>query len=163
MITGYRYRKWLLSLLACIFLFGVITGCSSEGDETPTGTAIEVGEHIKQAVNLEEMKQGDMAKLQKLYHIAPEAVEDFILFTSSSNVRAEELLVLKVKDLNQVDDVKENVQKRIEAQTLKFRDYRPEEYQLMEKHVWKVNGKFVLFVVSKNAEQIEHAFDEALQ
>ncbi|MFC9708924.1 DUF4358 domain-containing protein [Paenibacillus sp. NPDC056933] len=59
-----------------------------------------------------------MTKLQKLYQIAPEQVEDFVLFTASSNVKADELLVLKVKDINQVDVVKEKVQKRIEAQTL---------------------------------------------
>ncbi|QOS98685.1 DUF4358 domain-containing protein [Brevibacterium sp. JNUCC-42] len=160
---GCGCGKWLSVLLACTILFCAMTGCSSGGEDTSIHTAIEVGEHIKQAVNLEKMKQGDMDKLQKLYHIAPEEVEDFILFTSSSNVEADELLVLKVKDLNQVDVVKENVQKRIEAQTLKFRDYRPEEYHLVEKHVWKVKGQFVLFLVSKEADQIERAFEEALQ
>ncbi|MFS0553801.1 DUF4358 domain-containing protein [Brevibacillus sp. 179-C9.3 HS] len=160
---GYGCRRWLVTFLVSLLLVGGLTACSDTEKDASNLSATEVGEHIKQAVNLGEMKQGDITKLQKLYQIDPEEVEDFMLFTASSNVEADELLVLKVKDLNQVDVIKENVQKRIEAQTLKFKDYRPEEYHLVEKHVWRVKEKLILFAVSKEADQIDRAFEEAFQ
>ncbi|MGC5772253.1 DUF4358 domain-containing protein [Paenibacillus pabuli] len=95
--------------------------------------------------------------------MAPEQVEDFVLFTASSNVKADDLLVLKVKDINQVDVVKEKVQKRIEAQTLKFRDYRSEASHLVEKHVWRVKDQFILFAVSEKSDQMERAFEDFFQ
>ncbi|MED1785032.1 DUF4358 domain-containing protein [Brevibacillus fortis] len=160
---GNNYWKWLVPLVFWTILLGGITGCSNTEEDTSIHTATEVGEHIKQTVKLEEMKQGDLTKLQKLYEIAPEEVEDFVLFTASSNVEADELLVLKVKDINQIEVVKEKVQKRIEAQTVKFRDYRPIEYHLVEKHVWRVKDQFILFAVSEKNDQIKGAFEEFFQ
>jgi hypothetical protein len=49
------------------------------------------------------------------------------------------------------------------SQTVKFKDYRPEEYYLIEKHVLKSNGLFVFFAVLKDADRMERAFDEALK
>ncbi|MFD1904694.1 DUF4358 domain-containing protein [Paenibacillus rhizoplanae] len=53
--------------------------------------------------------------------------------------------------------------KRIGAQEVKLKDYRPEQFYLVEKHVLKVKGRYILFTVSKDAEQIESAFSEALK
>lgn len=90
-------------------------------------------------------------------------MEDFILFTASSNVKADELAVIKVKDASDTENVTEKIQQRIEAQTIKLKDYRPEEYFLIKKHVLKTKGPFVLFAVSKEVDQIESVFDEALK
>ena len=71
--------------------------------------------------------------------------------------------MIKVKQENQAESVKEKIMKRIEAQEVKLKDYRPEQYYLVEKHVLKVKGLNILFTVSKEAEKIETAFDEALK
>lgn len=161
-----RNRKEVGKILAAILAFAVVVsvmvGCSGKEDGTAEAlSADEVGERIQQAVNLDGMKQGDGNKLQKLYAIDAGEVEDFILYTASSNVKADELSIIKVKDMNQVESIKEKIRQRIEAQTVKFRDYRPDEYFLIEKHVLKTKGPFVLFAVSKEADLMERAFDDA--
>lgn len=105
------------------------------------------------------MKKGDLNKLQKLYKIDAVNVDDFILYTSTSNVKADELAVIKLKDESQAESVKENIEQRIEAQKMKFKDYRPDEYFLVENHVLKTKGPFVFFAVSKEADSMERAFD----
>ncbi len=161
-----RHRKGNRKLFAAVLAFAVavvvLAGCSGRKDGLGEGlSAGEVGERIQRAVNLEELKQGDMHKLQKLYHIDAGEIEDFVLYTASSNVKADELAVIKTKDANQAESVKENILQRIDALTAKFKDYRPEEYALIEKHVLKTKGPFVLFAVSKEADRMERAFDEA--
>lgn len=159
-----QYRQGAWKCLAFLFMLavviGALAGCSGKQDGEELSAAA-VAERIQRAVNLDEMKQGDRKKLHKLYHLDADEVEDFILYTAASNVKADELAVIKVKDADQAESVKQNILQRIEAQTVKFKDYRPEEYFLIEKHVLKTKGRFVFFAVSKEAAQMEAAFDSA--
>lgn len=150
-------------MVAAAVAAGLLAGCAGSGTASEEHTAADVGEHIRQAVDLDDMLQGDVEKLQKLYRIEAEKVEDFVLFTASSNVKADELAVIKVKDANEVDVILDNIRQRIDAQSAKFQDYRPEEYALVAKHVLKTKGRLILFAVSDEAARIEAAFDEALK
>lgn len=141
----------------------VLTACSGSGSTVEPLSAAEVGERIVQAVSLPDMKPGDAEKLEKLYRIEAAEIEDFILYVASSNVQADELAVIRFKDAKQADNAREKFAQRIETQAVKFKDYRPEQFFLLEKHVWKAKGRYVLFAVSKEAERIERAFDDALK
>jgi hypothetical protein len=148
--------------MSFIFTLSVLTGCSGKDDmATNKLSAAQIGERIEQAVSLKDMKEGDQNKLQKLYKIDAESVEDFILYTSTSNVRADDLVIIKLKDPSQAENVKEKITQRIDAQKIKFKDYRPDEYFLVEHHVLKTKGPFVFFAVSKEADQMERAFNDA--
>ncbi|MBB6732366.1 DUF4358 domain-containing protein [Cohnella zeiphila] len=142
---------------------GLLTRCSGRSASYDTLTAAEVVEPIQQAADFSEMQQGDAEKLRKIYHIEAGDVADFILYTAVSNVKADELAVIKVKDSSDTERVVNQIQQRIEAQTVKFQDYRPEQYYLIEKHVLKSKGPFVFFAVSKDADRMERAFDEVLR
>jgi hypothetical protein len=155
-------RSFSPVMLAFIVVIGVLSGCSGKDDKTPEHlSATQIGNRIEQAVSLMEMKKGDLNKLQKLYKIDADSIDDFILYTSTSNVKADELAIIKLKDERQAESVKENMEQRIEAQKMKFKDYRPDEYFLVDHHVLKTKGPFVFFAVSKDAESMERTFDEA--
>ncbi|WP_010275508.1 DUF4358 domain-containing protein [Paenibacillus senegalensis] len=156
--------KRLLSIaLVSMVVLGVLAGCAGGSGASEELSAAEVGERIEQAVSLDDMKQGDLEKLQQLYHIEPEQVDDFVLFTAESNVKADELAIIKVKDANEVDIVLNNIRQRIEAQAAKFQNYRPEEYFLVEKHVLKAQGRFIIFAVTEESARVEEEFGQALK
>ena len=155
-------RSFYPFMLGIVVVIGVLSGCSGKDVKTLDQlSAIEIGKSIEQTVSLKEMKKGDLNKLQKLYKLDAVDVDDFILYTSTSNVKADELAVIKLKDESQAESVKENIEQRIEAQKMKFKDYRPDEYFLVENHVLKTKGPFVFFAVSKEADSMERAFDGA--
>ncbi|OPA78681.1 hypothetical protein BVG16_12525 [Paenibacillus selenitireducens] len=155
-------RCYFPVILAFVVAIGVLSGCSGKDDKTAEKlSATQIGKRIEQAVNLKDMKEEDRNKLKKLYKIDTDSVEDFILYTSTSNVRADELAVIKLTEQSQADSVKEKIKLRIDAQKIKFKDYRPNEYFLVENHVLKTKGPFVFFAVSKEVDQMEHAFDDA--
>lgn len=156
-------KRCLTFLLTLSVMAWVLAGCSGSSGASEELSAAEVGEYIGQAVSLDDMKQREPEKLQEFYPIDAEKVEDYVLYTSSSNLRADELAIIKVKDANEVDGMLASIRKRIEAQSAKFQDYRPEEYYLIEKHVLKTKGRLILFAVSDEAGRIEEAFDEALK
>ncbi|NEZ44256.1 DUF4358 domain-containing protein [Paenibacillus alvei] len=155
-------NKRFFALLILVFAISAVVGCASEQSDI-NFSAAKIEDQMKQSVKLDKLKKGDAHKLKKLYDLGTEQVEDFLVYTASSNVRADEIVVMKVKDESQIDNVKASIARRIDAQAVKFKDYRPDEYALLEKHVLKVKSHYVLFAVSADAEQIEKAFDEALK
>lgn len=159
---GRKRMPPLALAVAFLLLSGcVLSGCAARSENPEALTAAEIVEHIRQTASLDGMQQGDADKLRKLYRLEAGAVADFVLYTASSNVKAEELAVIKVKDASDKENVLDRIQQRIEAQSIKFKDYRPEEYKLIEKHVLKSQGPFVFFAVSKDADRMEDAFDDA--
>ncbi|TQR46472.1 DUF4358 domain-containing protein [Paenibacillus popilliae] len=155
-------NKRSFALLIFVFAISAFVGCASEQSDINVSAA-KIEHQMKQSVKLDKLKKGDAHKLKKLYDLGSEQVEDFLLYTASSNVKADEIVVLKVKDESLIDSVKASIAQRIDAQAVKFKDYRPDEYALLEKHVLKVKSHYVLFVVSADAEQIKKAFDSALE
>lgn len=159
-------KRWTMLpiLLAVCVGMAIWAGCSNADSEAADKlSAVEVGEYMKQAVSLDDMNPGDLARLLKLYPIEEQMVEDFVLFTAASNVKADELAIIKVKDRNDVDRALESIRQRVEAQAAKFRDYRPEEHNLIEKHVLQAKGRLILFAVSEEAERMEEAFERMLK
>lgn len=162
MFAGQK-MKYLVVLSAIMILCGILIGCSSKKEGAKDVPVHTIEEHIKQAASMENMEKGDMNRLKKLYHLDADEVQDFVLYTAESNVEADELAVIQVKQEHQAESVKEKIMKRIGAQEVKLKDYRPEQFYLVEKHVLKVKGRYILFTVSKDAGQIESAFSEALK
>ncbi len=103
-----------------------------------------------------------MDKLQRLYNILPEEVESSILYIASTNIKADEIAVIKAKDVNNLAEIKEKISKRVEDKAKSFQSYLPDEYYLIENHVLKTKGNFVLLAISEDADKIEQAFDESL-
>ncbi|EPY05020.1 hypothetical protein PAALTS15_22523 [Paenibacillus alvei TS-15] len=155
-------NKRFFALLILVFAISAVLGCASEQSDINVSAA-KIEEQMKQSVKLDKLKKGDAHKLKKLYDLGTEQVEDFLLYTASSNVRADEIVVIKVKDESQIDSIKARITQRVDAQAVKFKDYRPDEYALVEKHVLKVKSQYILFAVSADTEQIEKAFDTALE
>jgi len=162
MFTGNKI-KYLVFLSAVMILFGILIGCSEKKEGAKDVPVHTIEERIKQVASMENMEKGDVNRLKKLYHLDANEVQDFVLYTAQSNVEANELAIIKVKQENQAESVKEKIMKRIEAQEVKLKDYRPEQFYLVEKHVLKVKGLYILFIVSKDAKKIESSFDEAFK
>lgn len=158
-----KKMKTLVVLAAVMSVCGILTGCSGKKEDAKDVPVHTIEERIKQVTSMEAMEKGDRSRLKKLYHLDADEVKDFILYTAESNVEANELAVIRVQQEDLVESVKEKIMERIEAQKVKLKDYRPEQFYLVEKHILKVKGRYILFTVSKDAEQIEGAFNEALE
>ncbi|KGM96897.1 hypothetical protein Z968_05235 [Clostridium novyi A str. 4552] len=154
-------KKTVVVLFTLIFSTSVLLACSK--DTKKDVSTKDIGEKISQSTDLSKMKQGDNSKLEKLYKIKPGEVEEFVLYTAPSNIKADEIAVIKVKGSSKIEDVKGKIEKRIKKQTASFKDYLPEEYALMEKHVLKEKGNYIIFVVSKDVDKIEKAIDESFK
>lgn len=155
--------KSIFIIAILVFCISIIsTGCSSKKEVKEISIDDVVGK-IKNEADMSNLKEGDSDKLKKLYDISDDEVEEFSLHIASSNIKADELLILKVRDEKDLSNIEDKINKRIESQSESFKDYLPDEYYLIEKHVLKANNNYMLFAVSKDGEKIEGIFNDVFK
>ncbi|MGW6184753.1 DUF4358 domain-containing protein, partial [Bacillus mycoides] len=81
-------------------------------------------------------------------------------YTAPTNIKADEIAVIKLDNTKSVDNIKKKIISRIEKKSKSFKGYLPEEYFLIEKHVLKTKDNYILLAISKDADKIEKTFDE---
>jgi uncharacterized protein DUF4358 len=158
-----NYKNLFVTLVLAFLTIGVLVGCSSDKLSTKNLAVKEIDEKIKQSVDVSNLNKGDKDKLKRLYDVDDNEIEDFILYTAQSNIEADEIAIIKVNKDEKIADVKNKISKRLEEQSASFKDYLPDEYYVIEKHVLKTKGKYILFTISEDAEKIEDIFDECFK
>lgn len=119
--------------------------------------------NLSQIINSELMDVGDSSKLRKLYYISKNEVEDFILYAPKSNMDANEVLVLKGKSEEAIEQLKVKVEGRIKKQSDSFNSYRPEEYDIISNRVLDIKGKYLVLIISRDSATIEAAINKAFK
>lgn len=155
-------KGFILSLLALICSVGILAGCSKE-EEVKNISVDQINKTIEETVDISQMRTGDMDKLKKLYDIKEDEVEEFVLYTAPTNIKADELAIIKVKKSESIENIKNNISKRVEKKGNSFKDYLPEEYYLIENHILTTKGNYIFFVISDKAEDIENAFNKSFE
>jgi len=151
----------LISLSFILLSLFLIAGCGQ--DETRNPSVTEIRDEISKSVNISEMIPGDEETLTFLYEVTMDDIEEFMLYTAPSNIQADELAIIKVKDRSKLEKIKSHMAQRVENQAASFKDYLPEEYALIERHVLKSRGNYILLAISDEADQIEEIFDESFK
>lgn len=164
-MLGKNCRSIFYKVILFSFLILSLTACSSKELEGQLPEISDLKAEIEESVDLSNMNLGDRDDLEKLYDIEPDDLEDFLLYIPGTNISANEIAILKVKDKHkdQIDNIKEKISLRIENQSTNFKDYLPEEYFLIEKHLLKTKGNYILFTISEDVETIENIFDSSFK
>lgn len=116
--------------------------------------------NLSQVIDDKQMDIGDSSKLRKLYYISKNEVEDFILYAPKSNMDANEVLVLKGKSEEVIQQLKVKVEGRIKKQSDSFNSYRPEEYDIISNRVLDIKGKYLILIISRDSATIEAAINK---
>ncbi|WP_088187354.1 DUF4358 domain-containing protein [Desulfosporosinus sp. FKA] len=152
-------------IISLMLLITVITlvGCgSSQTAAAKDPSAADIVQKVKQTVDISKMRVADAAELKKLYGINSDELSDFALYTASSNIKADELAIFKVKNSNDIQSIKDQIKKRINKQERNFGGYLPDETYLVQHNIVKAKGDFVILIISKDADKISSAIDQVL-
>ena len=123
----------------------------------------EVSEAVTGSADLTAVVLSDERHVRRYYGLDAADFEGLVLYAPASNMDAEELLLVKLRDPAQAESVKAAAERRIEAQKKSFDGYGVEQYALLTDHcVLEVRGNWVLFVVHPDAASIRRAFLQAL-
>ena len=124
--------------------------------------ASDVFKKVEQTVKTEKMEKTTDRYFKKYYGLNAADYDSVLYYAPVSNMDAEELLVIKLKNSDQADAVTDAILKRQSDKEQSFEGYAPEQYALAQDYILDVQGNYILFVVDPKAEEIDNAFAGAL-
>ena len=155
--------RWLCAGLAVVFLV------VSFRQEPVSSAAFEnVASAVTASIglvgdDLSALQEGSVQMVKRLYGLNPSDFDGCLLYYPQTNMEAEELLLLKLRDTSQQEAVRAAVEARLETQKTSFDGYGLEQYDLLTNHsILDIRGNYVLFIVHKDAAAVQQAFRGAL-
>ena len=154
----FEALRWMAVLAAVVYLAVLYGGNPVSNAEFETVAEAVVGE-----VDMTNLLPAENRMVKRLYGLDPAAYEGCLLYYPATNMDAEELLLIKLKDADQQEAVRSAMEARVQTQKNTFEGYGVEQFDLLTNHcVLEVKGNFALLVVSKTCDDALGAFTDAL-
>ncbi len=150
--------RWAVVLVAVVLLASMFGGdeVSDADPETVTAAVLET-------VDLSNMVEAENQMIKRLYGLNPADYASCTLYYPTTNMGAEELLLVKLRDTDQQETVRTAIEARLETQKNTFEGYGVEQFDLLSNYsVIEIRGNYVLFVVSSACDAAKTAFNDAL-
>ncbi len=154
----YEIVRWA-AVAAAVVLLILLAGGERESD----AALDDVTAAVVAQLDTSNVQPADNQMIKRLYGLQPSDYEGVCLYYPSSNMDAEELLIVKLQDAAQQQSVLDAVERRLQTQKNSFDGYGIEQFDLLENHsVVQAQGNYILFVVSARSEAAKQAFLDAL-
>lgn len=121
-----------------------------------------VTEKVVKAIKIEGMEESNNRMFKKFYGLNASDYEGVTLYAPVTNMNAEELLIVKLKDSSQAEAVTKAINNRLETQKSSFEGYGIEQFDLLKNHILNVQGNFILYIVHPDAGKADEAFRNSL-
>ncbi|MEE1279891.1 MAG: DUF4358 domain-containing protein [Oscillospiraceae bacterium] len=143
-------------VLAVLALTVCLCSCKSEEGKTPA--TADVAAAINNSGEFEELIALTEDNISRRYYgIDLEAIEEFEVLVCSSGAMADEIAVFKMKEKDDVEDMREVVLERKQELYDSFVDYVPEEISKIENAIISSNGNYVYFIVCDDRDAAKKA------
>ena len=150
----YEIARWVVVLAAVITLF-VMFGGNTVSNADP----VEVAAAVTEKIDMTNMVEGDNKMVKRFYGLDSSEYDACILYYPTTNMMAEELLIVKLSDMSQQDAVRAAVEQRIATQKNTFEGYGVEQFEMLSSNaVVEIRGNYVLFVVNAASADALKAF-----
>ncbi len=157
MRSKWSYGKAALTVLLLVFMiWDMSSGSISDADIQ------SVAEQVVKAAGMEEMQPAGGRMVKRFYGLNPNDYEGVVLYAPADNMDARELLIVKLSDVSQREEVENAIEERLDTQMKSFEGYGAEQTALLESHVLKTEGNYVFYMVHEQAGKAESAFMKSL-
>ena len=107
------------------------------------------------------MQQADNQMIKRLYGLDPAAYDGICLYYPLTNMGAEELFLIKLKDISQQAEVQSAINSRLATQKKSFEGYGIEQSAMLNRSLSEVRGNYAIFVSAEDPAPMKNAFDKA--
>lgn len=154
----YDIGRWTV-LIVAVFMLLFMFGGSGES----SADAREVADAVIATMDMDAMLEADNQLIKRFYGLDPASFESCILYYPNTNMMAEEVLIVKLADVSQQEQVRAACEKRIATQKTTFEGYGVEQFELLTNNaVIEVRGNFILFIVNADSAEAQKAFLKAI-
>ena len=119
-------------------------------------------ESADEAGTEEGMTKGTTQDLKRYYGLNAQDYDGVALYIPNDVMSVNELLIIKLKDESQAEQVEAAAKERLKTQKTSFEGYGAKQTKLLESAVLDTKGEYVLLAVSENADEMAGAFQKSL-
>ena len=112
------------------------------------------------AADMSTMQEADNQMIKRLYSLDPSEFDGICLYYPLTNMGAEELFLVKLKDVSQQAAVKDAIESRLSTQKKSFEGYGIEQSAMLNRSVSEVRGNYAVFISAADTSPIKSAFDK---
>ena len=146
--------RWVIVAVAVVSLM-IMFG----GNTVSNADIADVEAAVTAQIDMTNMVSGDNKMIKRFYGMDPAQFESVVLYYPTTNMMAEELLIVKLSDMSQQEMVRSAVEARIATQKNTFEGYGVEQFEMLSNNaVIEVRGNYILFVVNANSAAAQKAF-----
>ena len=160
-----KLKPWMAEVIRWVAVAAIL-GCLLVifgGNPVSNAVFADVSAAVVPEVDKTNMNEAQNQMVKRLYGLDPVNFEGCTLYYPRTNMDAEELLVIKLKEVSQQAEVEAAIEARLQSQKDVFDGYGVSQTDLLTNYsVIDVRGNYVLFVVSKNCDAAQTAFRDAL-
>ena len=148
-----------IAMVAVLLVFMIYFQMGAKESDAAIG---DVAGAVVNTLDTSTMEESANRKFKKFYGLNAGDYEGVVLYAPISNMDAEELLIVKLKNSSQAETVRAAIEKRLETQKSSFEGYGIEQYDLLENHILDIRGNYILYVVHSDANKALQAFRDSL-
>ena len=148
-----------IAMVAVLLVFMIYLQVGAKESDAAIG---DVAGAVVNTLDTSTMEESANRKFKKFYGLNAGDYEGVVLYAPISNMDAEELLIVKLKNSSQAETVRAAIEKRLETQKSSFEGYGIEQYDLLENHILDIRGNYILYVVHSDANKALQAFRDSL-
>ncbi|GGH15164.1 DUF4358 domain-containing protein [Paenibacillus segetis] len=151
-------------LMIMVVVLGImLTACGSTSNKEeavePTQTTKEMTDTVLSKVEQPSLMELSPDMVSDLYHLDPALLEEYTIMMPMMNVKTNEIALLKVKDVKDTPAVETAVKQRATDIQKQFETYLPDQYENAKNYKLVTKGKYVIFVISEEADKIMQEFE----
>lgn len=128
-------------------------------DDVPVKT---ISQNMLKVTNTDGMSQGTTQDLKKYYGLNANDYDGVMLYIPDDVMSVNEILVVKLKNQEQANEVEQAVKKRLKTQKSSFEGYGVNQTKLLNSAITETKGNYVMMVISEDAEKIFKAFKNSI-
>ena len=122
----------------------------------------DIVDSVYEDAGLADMKEYTATKLKADYGLNVNDYKGVAYYGYESVMDCETLLIVCLNDKSQGDAIIESISAKREELTKLFQSYAPDQYELLRNSVLVQKDKYILYIVSENAKEVEALFVDCI-
>ena len=149
-----KYVAFLFIVIFVILLMLYASGSSKSFDEVRQG--------VESSLDTERLTEQNASVFKRNFRLNAADYAGVMYYSTGANISAEEVLLIKVNSEDQIQEVTNAINERVESRMNDFEGYAPDEVKLLEDARQSVRGTYIFFAASEKADDYLTAFTNSL-
>lgn len=137
-----------------IVLIAFLISLNFRGQKTSNTSIDKMEKAVISNADMDMMQKGNNQMIKRLYGLNPDDYSGIILYYPKTNMGSEELLLVKLKSIDQQEKVKSAIDSRLKTQKNNFDGYGTYQAGMLDKSIIEVKGNYILFISGNKPEKV---------